>query len=117
VDAVGSQNGRQAQKLLRRLLDERDAFELFALVIRQFRLLLQAREVMEEGGNLPEVTSALGQHPFVAEKVFNQAKRFSLGSLQGIYRHLLVMDESAKTGVMTLDLSLETFIVELTHQK
>ncbi|PKN95157.1 MAG: DNA polymerase III subunit delta [Chloroflexi bacterium HGW-Chloroflexi-6] len=117
VDAVGSQNGRQAQKLLRRLLDERDAFELFALVIRQFRLLLQAREVMEDGGNLPEVTSALGQHPFVAEKVFNQAKRFSLGSLQGIYRHLLIMDESAKTGVMTLDLSLETFIVELTHQK
>lgn len=117
VDAIGSQNGRQAQKLLRRLLDERDAFELFALVVRQFRLLLQAREVMDEGGNLPEVTSALGQHPFVAEKIFGQAKRFSMQSLRGIYRHLLVMDESAKTGVMNLDLSLETFVVELTQQK
>lgn len=117
VDALGSQNGRLAQKLLRRLLDERDAFELFGLVLRQFRLLLQAREVMDEGGNLPEVTAALGQHPFVAEKIFGQARRFSMDSLRGIYRHLLVMDESAKTGAMTLDLSLETFVVELTRAK
>ncbi len=117
VDALGSQNGRLAQKLLRRLLDERDAFELFGLVLRQFRLLLQAREVMDEGGNLPEVTAALGQHPFVAEKIFGQARRFSMDSLRGIYRRLLVMDESAKTGVMTLDLSLETFVVELTRAK
>jgi DNA polymerase III delta subunit len=73
------------------------------------------REVMEEGGSLPEVTSALAQHPFVAEKIFGQAKRFQLESLKGIYRHLLEMDEGAKTGIMTLDLALETFIVELTR--
>jgi DNA polymerase III subunit delta len=115
VDAIGSQNGRQAQKLLRRLLDERDAFELFALVVRQFRLILMARDVLDEGGNLPEVTAALGQHPFVAEKVFKQAQRFSMQSLRAIYHHLLVMDEAAKTGQMNLDLSLEAFVVELTR--
>jgi len=115
VDAIGSQNGRQAQKLLRRLLDERDAFELFALVIRQFRLILMARDVLDEGGGQPEVVAALGQHPFVAEKVFRQAQRFSMKSLRAIYHHLLVMDESAKTGQMNLDLSLEAFVVELTR--
>ncbi|MFO7585843.1 MAG: DNA polymerase III subunit delta [Anaerolineales bacterium] len=115
VDALGSRNGRQAQKLLRQLLDERDAFELFGMVVRQFRLLLMARDVIEEGGGLREVTAALGQHPFVAEKVFGQARRFEMESLRGIYRHLLVMDESAKTGVMSLDLALETFVVELTR--
>jgi DNA polymerase III subunit delta len=115
VDALGSRNGRQAQKLLRQLLDERDAFELFGMVVRQFRLLLMARDVIEEGGGLREVTAALGQHPFVAEKVFGQARRFEMESLRGIYRHLLVMDESAKTGIMSLDLALETFVVELTR--
>ena len=115
VDALGSQNGRLAQKLLRQLLDERDAFELSGLVVRQFRLLLQAREVMDEGGSLQDVTSALGQHPFVAEKIFNQARRFTLPALKAIYRHLLEMDEAAKTGVMNLDLSMETFVVELTR--
>jgi DNA polymerase-3 subunit delta len=115
VDALGTRNGRQAQKLLRQLLDERDAFELFGMVVRQFRLLLMARDVIEEGGGLREVTAALGQHPFVAEKVFGQARRFEMDSLRGIYRHLLVMDESAKTGVMSLDLALETFVVELTR--
>jgi DNA polymerase-3 subunit delta len=115
VDAIGTQNGRQAQKLLRRLLGEREPFELFALVIRQFRLLIMAREVLDAGGTLSDVVSALGQHPFVAEKVFNQAKRFSMKSLRGIYQHLLVMDEAAKTGQMTLDLALEAFVVELTR--
>lgn len=115
VDALGSRNGRQAQKLLRQLLDERDAFELFGMVVRQFRLLLMARDVMDEGGGLREVTAALGQHPFVAEKVFGQARHFSSESLRVIYRHMLVMDESAKTGVMSLDLALETFVVELTR--
>jgi DNA polymerase III subunit delta len=115
VDALGTRNGRQAQKLLRQLLDERDAFELFGMVVRQFRLLLMARDAIEEGGGLREVTAALGQHPFVAEKVFGQARRFEMDSLRGIYRHLLVMDESAKTGVMSLDLALETFVVELTR--
>ncbi len=115
VDALGARNGRLAQKLLRRLLDERDAFELFGMVVRQFRLLLMARDVMDEGGGLREVTAALGQHPFVAEKVFGQARQFNSASLREIYRHLLGMDEAAKTGMMTLDLGLETFVVEITR--
>ena len=92
----------------------RHGITLDAEYARELAMRLLARQ-REEGGSLPEVTSALGQHPFVAEKIFGQAKRFQLESLKGIYRHLLEMDEGAKTGVMTLDLALETFIVELTR--
>lgn len=114
VDALGAQNGRLAQKLFHRLMEDKDAFETFGMVVRQFRLLLIAREVMDEGGVLQEVTEALGAHPYVAEKVFKQARTFPMDMLEAIYHRLLAMDEAAKTGVMPLDMALDTFIVEAT---
>src|SRR5690606_8814850 len=38
VDALANGNGKAAQHLLHRLLDSEDAFALWAMVIRQFRL-------------------------------------------------------------------------------
>jgi len=115
VDALGLRDGKKSQKLLHRLLEDKDAFELIGMVIRQFRLLTIAREVMDEGGTLQEAAAALGTHPFVAEKAWNQARKFSMESLISIYHRLLAMDEASKTGVMPLDLALDTFIVELTR--
>ena len=116
VDALGTQNGKVAQKLFHRLLEEKDAFEVFGMVVRQFRLLTIAREVIDEGGTLPEVTEALGVHPFVAEKSFKQARAFTMETLSAIYHRLLAMDEAAKTGGMPLDASLDMLIVELTDK-
>ncbi len=116
VDAIGTQNGKLAQKLLHRLLEEKDAFEIFGMVVRQFRLLTIAREVIDEGGTLPDVTEALGMHPFVAEKAYKQARAFSMDTLEAVYHRLLIMDEAAKTGVMPLDLALDTLIVEMTSK-
>jgi DNA polymerase-3 subunit delta len=115
VDALGLRDGKKAQKLLHCLLEDKDAFELFGMVVRQFRLLTIAREVMDEGGTLPEATAALGTHPFVAEKAWNQARKFSMESLTAIYHRLLAMDEASKTGGMPLDAALDMFIVELTR--
>ena len=112
VDALGAQNNKLAQKLFHRLLEEKDAFETFGLVVRQFRLLTIAREVIDEGGTLPEATEALGVHPFVAEKAFKQARAFSMQMLESIYHRLLAIDEAAKTGVMPLDLAMDAFIVD-----
>ncbi len=112
VDALGAQNAKLAQKLFHRLLEEKDAFETFGMVVRQFRLLTIAREVIDEGGTLPDVTEALGMHPFVAEKAFKQARAFSMETLESIYHRLLSMDEAAKTGLMPLDMALDTFIAE-----
>ncbi len=114
VDALASGNGKSAQRLLHRLLENEDAFSVWGMVVRQFRLLLLAREVIESRGGQREVEQALGVHSFVAEKVFSQAKRFSLSSLEKIYHKLLEIDEAAKRSQVTLDLALETLVVELT---
>jgi len=113
VDALSQGNGKAAQKLLHRLLENEDAFSLWGMVVRQFRLLIQAREILDGRGNKDDVARALGIHPFVAEKTTGQANRFTLESLENIYRHLLTIDERVKTSQITLDLALDTLVVEL----
>ncbi|MBI5838939.1 MAG: DNA polymerase III subunit delta [Chloroflexi bacterium] len=113
VDALSIGNGKSAQHLLHRLLENEDPFSLWGMVVRQFRLLIQAREILDGRGNKDDVARALGVHPYVAEKTTNQAARFSIESLESIYHKLLRIDEGVKTGQVTLDLALDTLVVEL----
>jgi len=115
VDALSNGNGKSAQHLLHRLLESEDPFPLWGMVIRQFRLLIQAREILDGRGTKDDVARALGVHPFVAEKTTGQAGRFSVESLEYVYRKLLAIDEGVKTGQVTLDLALDTLVVELTR--
>src|SRR6266498_1913330 len=115
VDALSLGNGKTAQHLLHRLLENEDPFSLWGMVIRQFRLLIQAREILDGRGNRDDIARALGIHPYVAEKTTGQAKRFSLDALESIYHKLLGIDEGVKTGQITLDLALDTLVMELTN--
>jgi len=115
VDALSNGNGKVAQHLLHRLLESEDPFSLWGMVIRQFRLLIQAREILDGRGNKDDVARALHVHPFVAEKTTGQANRFNAEFLEHVYRKLLAIDEGVKTGQVTLDLALDTLVVELTR--
>jgi len=113
VDALANGNGKSAQHLLHRLLESEDEFSLWGMVVRQFRLLIQAREILDGRGNKDDMARAVRIHPFVAEKAMQQAAHFSIESLEDIYRHLLKIDEGVKTSQVTLDLALDTLVVEL----
>ena len=113
VDALANGNGKSAQHLLHRLLETEDEFSLWGMVVRQFRLLIQAREILDGRGNQNDVARALGVHPFVAEKTTQQAARFSIESLENIYHRLLKIDEGVKTSQLTLELALDMLVAEL----
>ena len=115
VDALANGNGKSAQYLLHRLLENEDPFSLWGMIVRQFRLLIQAREILDGRGNKEDVARALGIHPFVAEKTTQQAARFSIESLESVYLRLLNIDEGVKTSQVTLDLAMDTLVVELTR--
>ncbi len=115
VDALAQGNGKAAQRSLHRLLEKQDAFGLWPMVIRQFRLLLLTREAMDLGGGVLEVQQSLGVPDFVAKKLFDQARRFNMSALEHVYHKLLEIDAAAKTGRMPLDVSMEMLITELSN--
>ncbi|WP_333657165.1 DNA polymerase III subunit delta [Anaerolinea sp.] len=116
MDALAEGNARLAQNLLHRLLEEEDEFSLFGMIVRQFRLLLLARELLDEGKGAAEfVQAGISASPYVAEKSLQQARRFSITQLEAIYRTLFEMDTAVKTGNADLPTALDTFIVALSR--
>ncbi|MFW6096625.1 MAG: DNA polymerase III subunit delta [Chloroflexota bacterium] len=99
VDALGARDGRTAATLLQTKLNEgADPFYLFAMIVRQFRLLIQVKELAEDGLRPPAIASKLKMHNFVAGKVHQQSQHYSLPQLEQVYSHLLQTDVDVKTG-------------------
>jgi DNA polymerase-3 subunit delta len=114
VDALGRRDGPRAIRELHRLLDlGENPLGLLAMITRQFRLLIQVKELQEKSTPGPEMAKTLGQHPFVIEKIGQQARNFTIEQLERIYAHLLDLDVGIKTGEVGDVLALDLLVAEL----
>lgn len=114
VDALGERNGKKAMEQFLLLTDKSDVMELTGMIHRQFRLLIQAREVIDEGGRVDTVQNELKVMNFIAKKLYQQAQRFSLAQLVAIHGRLLKIDEDMKTSGMPGLLAYQVLIADLT---
>jgi DNA polymerase III subunit delta len=115
VDAIGNRNSKQASLLLQKKFAEgADPFYLFSMFIRQFRLLLQVKELVESGLRPPDIAKALNMHSFVVGKLSQQCHGFSLPQLEQIYHHLLEIDVGVKTGRHEMVTALHLLVAGLT---
>ena len=102
LDTLSANNPKQT---LARLADERHAgagdFQLFGMLVRQIRLLLQVRNLMEEriGVTKTDVADTLGMHPFVAQKILTEARKWSPERLAKLHNLAFDLDRAAKTGL------------------
>jgi len=114
VDAVGLRNGKLALKLLHELSAEMPIQRILSMLARQIRLLIITKEALTEGGGEKEVIAACKlRHVFIAKKLINQARHFSIEALEDIYRTFDRMDEDSKVGCVTLDAALDGLIASV----
>ncbi len=114
VDALGRRHPRDALYHLHRLLDVgEDPLRLFGMIVRQFRLLVQVRWLLDHNSNRREIAALLHLHPFVARKIGDQAAYFTAAQLHRAYEQLLACDLAAKTGQMPWASALDLLVVEL----
>ncbi len=117
VDAIGQRNARLALQHLHRLMEE-DPIEnhplrLLAMIVRQFRILIQVKEMTAQGLAASTIAKQAGIKEFAAEKARQQAMNFSLAQLEAIYARLLHTDLAIKTGKMEDVLALDTLVAAL----
>ncbi len=116
VDALGHRETGAALKLLHAQFDHNAApGYLLSMIVRQFRLLLQMRDLAARGKTLDAAREQLKLHPFVAEKTWKQSLNFTLPQLEAIYQKLLDVDVAIKTGRSEPIVALDVLIVELTR--
>ena len=114
VDAIGQRRAQTAMRHLNRLLEKEAPLYVLGMIVRQFRLLLQAGELLSHHASEAEVARTLGLHPYPAGKVCSQTRNFSLSELEHIYHRLRDYDLAIKTGKMEAATALEVLVATLT---
>ncbi len=114
VDALGHRDGQRALAILRELLDAgHPPAYLMYMITRQFRILLQVRELMSRHLGPRQIQAELGLHPHVVEKALRQSRNFTPAQIEGTYDRLVEVDEAIKTGRAEPGLALELLVVSL----
>ncbi|MBZ0298263.1 MAG: DNA polymerase III subunit delta [Anaerolineae bacterium] len=120
VDALATGKGDIAMSLVHHLLEadpRDDGFGLYAMIVRQFRLLLIAKEHLLLHGSRQGLPEALGtSSKFVADKAAEQSRSFTLEQLEDIYRTLQEYDLRMKTGRIEPQLALDLLVAGLSRQ-
>lgn len=122
IDALAVGDGRQALALMNTILEQDtsdNGIRLFALIVRQFRLLLLTREHLASGGNRSgsAIASAIGvKSAWQAEKLGKQSRAFTIAQLEQIFRRLQRYDEDMKTGKIEPRLALDLLIASLSKK-
>lgn len=119
VDAIIERKASLAASLLHELLWEgATAQYLIAMIARQLRMLVVARELSQRRLPASEIRSQLtllsgSTSDFALTKALEQSRRCSMSRLEQVYRRVLEADLSIKRGVSTSELALDCLVADL----
>ncbi|HZZ98403.1 MAG TPA: hypothetical protein VFG51_00555 [Candidatus Saccharimonadia bacterium] len=104
LDSMRPGNAFQSVQLFRKAVEQEGAEMCFAMLTRQVRLLLQAKE-----------GSQLKMAPFAIAKLKKQAEQFSIPQLMKLHKELVRLDGLAKTSgsAATLEQNLTLLLLSL----
>ena len=114
LDAIGRNRKDEALLLLHNLLDSgTPAFNLLRLITGQLELMLEVKEMKEEGMGPEEMQKTLGAHQFRIKKALSASGKYQLKTLKKILCEAYEVDGNIKTGLFDDSLALEYFVAKL----
>ena len=113
VEAVAAKQQKQALDYYYDLLALKEPpMRILYLLARQFKLLMEVKDLSGRGYDKPQIAKTAGLHPFVAGKYIKQCHSFSKEELRSIMEDAANMEEMVKTGRLNDRMSVELFIVK-----
>lgn len=110
VDGVVKQEIDKAWKIYQDLLKQKeDPLKIIALMVRQFRILYQVKQLSRQGYGQKQIASQLKLHPYVVKLTANESRRFEDGELLSLLDQLADMDYQIKTGKIDKFIAVEMF--------
>lgn len=102
---------KEAIELYQDLLTQKeDPIKILALMISQFRLLIQVKILKTKGYQQSDIASILKVHPYRVKLAGQKEKLFSQSALSKAHHLLITADYEVKTGKINPELQVELFI-------
>jgi len=114
TDAISIKDKKTAARLLEEQVEAGLAeFYLLSMIMRQFKILIQIREALDNNFSSRKIINQLKLHPFIVQKGISQAKNFTPARLKSIFNELIRIDYEAKTGRTDVKTELDVFLARL----
>lgn len=99
TDQLAKKDISGALKTMKRLQAQgQDGPYIFAMITRQFRLMLEMKALSEERVPSNAIAQKMGVHPYVVKTTIKQCKNFTHSQLKRALKKLLEIDRRLKTG-------------------
>lgn len=113
IEAVATKQQKKALDYYYDLLALKEPpMRILYLLSRQFKLLLEVKNLLGRGCDKSQIAKTVGLHPFVAGKYMQQCRAFTGEELRGIMEESVATEEMVKTGRLNDVMSVELFIVK-----
>lgn len=112
IDEVGRKNYLRAIKIIREMvfLGEQP-LKILQMVAKQYRLMLQIKELLRLGYSEKQIAEITASHSFVIKKGLKAAKNFSQEELESFIRKTKDFDYKIKSGQLEPSLALELYLM------
>lgn len=112
VDYMGKKTIEGALDVFYDLVKKREEpLKILALIVRQFRIMLQVKELSSRGYSQKQIASMLGLHPYPVKIAAQQSKQFSDRELGTLLLEGKKTDYAIKSGQKEKTLALEWYIL------
>ncbi len=86
---------------------------IIAMLIRQFKILLQIKTIAQENLSKQQIAQKLKLHPYVVTKSIGQCRNFTTEQLKYLYNSLLALDKESKSSAIDIKAELLNLIASL----
>lgn len=99
LDGLMEKNGSKLIQSLDALYKLKEPeVKIIFIVIREFRLLLLAKWLVERKKSKDDLIKSLKVHPFIGGQLYNRTKQFSFTVIKSYLKRLYELEEKIKTG-------------------
>jgi len=114
VEAMGSGKKGEALNLFSNIISSGGKFfGILGLLIGQYELMLDVKELLDKGRSLPNIESTLKVNGYRLKKALPTIQKYSAQDIRGLMQNLFAMEQNIKSGLIEQNMAMEIFIGEL----
>ena len=118
IDYIGERKSSNAIRILNDMIQEGESvLGIFAMIAKQFKVVMQVRQLQLEGHTSKSIAERLKIHPFVAGKALKQANNFSDEIIIDMLNYILENDYKIKNGLIRDTLAVEMLVSKYCQSK